>query len=211
MDAAHRSGDTFPPWQPPDTCSSTTSKPATTTSPPAACAGPGSAAATNVPARTTPTAGGGLSTRLLLLARCFAVEIYAYAVMSNHFHIVLHYDPNACQVWSDEGVARRWTEALPPKPRRGDADATKAAARESLLRDPARLARARRTLGSLSHFMKHLRILASSCACKVAVTYYFDSVLLRNIAKGRAVRVTTITTFLQLFAVAFPPRVPAGP
>ena len=95
--------------------------------------------------------------RLLLLARCFAVEIYAYAVMSNHFHIVLHYDPNACQVWSDEEVARRWTEAFPPKPRRGDADATKAAARESLLRDPARLARARRTLGSLSHFMKHLK------------------------------------------------------
>ena len=96
--------------------------------------------------------------RLLFLAQCFAVEIYAYAVMSNHFHIVLHYDPNACLEWSDEEVARRWTEAFPPKPQRGDdLEAAKAAARDMLLGDSARLARARRTLGSLSHFMKHLK------------------------------------------------------
>ena len=93
-----------------------------------------------------------------MLARCFAVEIYAYAVMSNHFHIVLHYDPNACLAWSDEEVASRWTDAFPPKVRPGhDLDAAKAAARALLLGDPARLARARRTLGSLSHYMKHVK------------------------------------------------------
>ena len=93
-----------------------------------------------------------------MLARCFAIEVYAYAVMSNHFHIVLHYDPNACLAWSNEEVAHRWTEAFPPKVRRGDdLDAAKAAARALLLGDPVRLARARRTLGSLSHFMKHLK------------------------------------------------------
>ena len=96
--------------------------------------------------------------RLLLLARCFAVEIYAYAVMSNHFHIVLHYDPNACLSWSDNEVAKRWIEAFPPKPRPGqDTDTAKAEARAVLLSDSARLDRARRTLGSLSHFMKHLK------------------------------------------------------
>ncbi len=95
--------------------------------------------------------------RLLLLAQCFAVEIYAYAIMSNHFHIVLHYDPNACLAWSDEEVARRWTEAFPPRVRQGEVDAAKEAACEQLLRDPVRLSRARRTLGSLSHFMKHLK------------------------------------------------------
>lgn len=77
--------------------------------------------------------------------------------MSNHFHIVLHYDPNACLAWSDEEVARRWIEAFPPRIRDGDVDAAKNAAREQLLRDPVRLSRARRTLGSLSHFMKHLK------------------------------------------------------
>ena len=95
--------------------------------------------------------------RLLLLARCFAVEVYAYAVMSNHFHIVVHYDPNACLAWSDEEVARRWVDAFPPKAH-GAAAARKAEAHALLLGDPDRLARARRTLGSLSDFMKHLRI-----------------------------------------------------
>ena len=96
--------------------------------------------------------------RLLMLAQYFAVEIYAYAVMSNHFHIVLHFDPNACLAWSDEEVANRWTEAFPPKVRPDqDIDAAKATARTLLLGDPVRLARARRTLGSLSHYMKHLK------------------------------------------------------
>ncbi len=97
-----------------------------------------------------------LRDRLLLLARCFAVEVYAYAVMSNHFHIVVHYDPNACLAWSDEEVARRWVDAFPPKAH-GAASAPKATARALLLGDPDRLARARRTLGSLSDFMKHLK------------------------------------------------------
>ena len=94
--------------------------------------------------------------RLLLLARCFAVEVYAYAVMSNHFHVVVYYDPKACVAWSDEEVARRWLEAFPPKTQ-GEAEAQKAQARSLLLGDPARLARARLTLGSLSDFMKHLK------------------------------------------------------
>ncbi len=33
--------------------------------------------------------------RLLALADCFTVELYGYAVMSNHYHIVLRVDPQA--------------------------------------------------------------------------------------------------------------------
>ena len=49
--------------------------------------------------------------RLELLARCFAVEVYAYSIMSNH--LVARYDPLACWRWSDEEVARRWVDAFP--------------------------------------------------------------------------------------------------
>ena len=44
--------------------------------------------------------------RMLALARCFAVEIDAYAVMSNHFHLVVHYDPKACESWSPRRLRR---------------------------------------------------------------------------------------------------------
>ena len=101
------------------------------------------------------------------LAECFAINLLTYAVMSNHFHLIVIFDPKACETWSDEEVARRWVDAFPPpKPRsraRGRIAAAriwerrKADRRELLLLNPARLERARHTLGSLSSFMKHLK------------------------------------------------------
>ena len=95
--------------------------------------------------------------RIKLLACCFAVEVYAYCIMSNHFHLVARYDPLACWRWSDEEVARRWVDAFPPKEKGQVAEERKPEARELLLGDPQRLFRARCTLGSLSGFMKHLK------------------------------------------------------
>ena len=95
--------------------------------------------------------------RLKLLACCFAVEIYAYCIMSNHFHLIARYDPLACWGWSDEEVARRWVDAFPPTKKGKVLEDRKPEARELLLGSPNRLLRARRTLGSLSDFMKHLK------------------------------------------------------
>ena len=95
--------------------------------------------------------------RLKLLACCFAVEIYAYCIMSNHFHLIARYDPLACWGWSDEEVARRWVDAFPPRKKGKVLEERKPEARELLLGSPKRLLRARRTLGSLSDFMKHLK------------------------------------------------------
>ena len=95
--------------------------------------------------------------RIRLLARCFAVEVHAYCIMGNHFHLVVRYDPLACRRWSDGEVARRWVDAFPPKEKGRVAEERRPEARELLLGDPERLFRARRTLGSLSGFMKHLK------------------------------------------------------
>ena len=95
--------------------------------------------------------------RLHSLTRCFAVELYAYSIMSNHFHLAVRYDPKACESWSDEEVAARWVDAFPPTERGTVVPERKRETRELLLGDAARLARARRTLGSLSAFMKHLK------------------------------------------------------
>ncbi|MGY6553041.1 MAG: transposase [Wenzhouxiangella sp.] len=51
--------------------------------------------------------------RIRFLAESFAVSVYAYAVMSNHFHIVMSVDPNEAAAWSDEEVARRWLRVFP--------------------------------------------------------------------------------------------------
>ena len=101
-----------------------------------------------------------LKSRLFRLAKCFAIEIDAFVIMSNHFHLVLYFDPLACNAWSDSEVADRWSEAFPPRQVRknvGNLELQKQQQRENLLKSPERLAAARRCLGSLSSFMKHLK------------------------------------------------------
>jgi REP element-mobilizing transposase RayT len=46
--------------------------------------------------------------RLDQLCRVFAVDIAAYAVMSNHYHLVLRLDRDRAQAWSLDEVIERW-------------------------------------------------------------------------------------------------------
>ncbi len=46
--------------------------------------------------------------RMLILAGIYAIDIAAYAVMSNHYHVVLHVDIERAQTWSEFEVAERW-------------------------------------------------------------------------------------------------------
>ena len=48
--------------------------------------------------------------RLQRLSDVFAVDICAYAVMSNHYHLVLHVDQQRSDRWTHEHVIRRWTQ-----------------------------------------------------------------------------------------------------
>ena len=87
------------------------------------------------------------------LGAVFAVSIYAYAVMSNHVHVVLRVDPSASQAWTDDDVADRWCRLFPPR----STDARVIALRRThLLANPERLALYRQRLGDLSWFMRCL-------------------------------------------------------
>ncbi len=46
--------------------------------------------------------------RLALLGEVFAIDIAAYAVMSNHYHVVLHVDQDRSRSWGRDEVIRRW-------------------------------------------------------------------------------------------------------
>jgi len=43
-----------------------------------------------------------LERRMLELCQIFSIEIYAYAILDNHYHIVLHLDPLEPQNWSNK-------------------------------------------------------------------------------------------------------------
>jgi REP element-mobilizing transposase RayT len=48
--------------------------------------------------------------RVKLLSSVFAIDLCAYAVMSNHYHLVVRVDEPTAQCWSDREVAERWTQ-----------------------------------------------------------------------------------------------------
>jgi REP element-mobilizing transposase RayT len=50
--------------------------------------------------------------RIKLLCSVFAIDLCAYAIMSNHYHIVLRINADAVNQWSDEDVAQRWMQVF---------------------------------------------------------------------------------------------------
>jgi len=49
-----------------------------------------------------------LEDRLLELPKVFAIDIAAYAIMSNHYHVILHINTDRAKSWSDYEVVERW-------------------------------------------------------------------------------------------------------
>ena len=94
--------------------------------------------------------------RLRVLSSVFSVRLCAYAVMSNHYHLVVKLNPDESDGWSDDEVLRRWTALfrgplLVQRYRSGESLST---AERNTVRSIAAVYRNR--LGSLSWFMKCL-------------------------------------------------------
>ena len=95
--------------------------------------------------------------RLFQLAPSFALEIDAYAIMDNHFHLIVYYDPNASKTWSDTEVANRWVAAFPPRVAGEVDEIAREVRRQAILSSPEQAAKLRSDLGSVSMFMKYFK------------------------------------------------------
>jgi len=96
--------------------------------------------------------------RLRRLAKAFSLEVHAYAIMSNHFHLVVYYDPEIAETWTDDEVVDRWLLACPPKTCPDITDSENSERLRRLwLSEPHRIERMRVHLSSLSMFMKQLK------------------------------------------------------
>ena len=49
-----------------------------------------------------------LEQEILKQAQVFAIDVAAYAVMSNHYHVVLHINKKKADSWSLDEVIERW-------------------------------------------------------------------------------------------------------
>jgi len=95
-----------------------------------------------------------IEARILELADIFAVAMHAYAVMSNHVHVVMAVEPDIAMSWSEEEVARRWLRLF--RSARDIANASLESRIEALAIQKTRIATLRRRLGDISWFMRCL-------------------------------------------------------
>jgi REP element-mobilizing transposase RayT len=89
------------------------------------------------------------------LSQVFAIEICAYAVMSNHYHLVLYVDREQAKRWTAEQVIHRWSKLhrlpyLIQRYRAPDLSAAEREAAEKLIDIW------RKRLFDISWFMRHL-------------------------------------------------------
>lgn len=91
---------------------------------------------------------GWIESRLRELSGVFAVDVNGYAVMSNHFHLVVHVDAARATAWSEHEVVERYGRLFPLAKRRYDSALKQV--RKVMLRAW------RERLGSLSWMMRAL-------------------------------------------------------
>ena len=89
--------------------------------------------------------------RLLFLTSIFSVELFGYAIMENHYHLVLNFVPRAAALWTPEEVARRWLRLFPKK-----TPELEEIWFEEVLRDPEHVEKLRKRLSTSPDFMKGL-------------------------------------------------------
>ncbi|MBN8523813.1 MAG: transposase [Planctomycetes bacterium] len=87
-------------------------------------------------------------------AGAFAVDVLAYAVMSNHLHIVIRTDPVRVVAWSPTEIATRWASAHPRTAPDGTPEPWSPAEIAERSADPTWIDTTRKRLRSLSWFMK---------------------------------------------------------
>lgn len=95
--------------------------------------------------------------QLKLLAANFGIDLLAFAILSNHFHLILRSRPDVVGTWDDTEVARRWL-MLCPKRKKKDRSPEEPNEFElnSIRNDPTRLATIRTRLSDVSWWLRLL-------------------------------------------------------
>ncbi|MDC0894937.1 hypothetical protein OAS78_14185 [Pseudomonadales bacterium] len=87
------------------------------------------------------------------LSQLFTISVYAYAIMSNHYHLVLNVEHEDL---SDEVVADRWLRLCQGREALREREDGLALQKVALLADPLRLEEIRARLSSISWFMRFI-------------------------------------------------------
>jgi REP element-mobilizing transposase RayT len=86
----------------------------------------------------------------------FGIELVAYSILSNHYHLILRNRPDVVTKWDDTEVVRRWLMICPPARCKGKPAEPTEAELNAIRRCPRKLAEIRKRLSDISWWMRLL-------------------------------------------------------
>lgn len=89
-------------------------------------------------------------------AASFGIDLLAFSLLSNHYHLILRTRPDVVASWDDTEVARRWLMICPLRKCQGKSPGPTEADLNSIRNCPIKLAQARERLSSISWWMRLL-------------------------------------------------------
>jgi REP element-mobilizing transposase RayT len=93
--------------------------------------------------------------RIEHLAKYFSIDVLAYSILSNHFHLVLRQRPDVVKQWDDTEVARRWLMICPKKKNKDGSPMEPTEPQlNSIRNDAAKVAEIRSRLSDISWWMR---------------------------------------------------------
>ncbi len=106
-----------------------------------------------------------IETELKRLAAAFGIDLLAFSILSNHFHLILRSRPDVVATWDDTEVARRWLMLCPiRKDERGKAAEPTEFELNSIRHDEDKLKLIRNRLSDISWWMRLLcQTIAQRC------------------------------------------------
>jgi REP element-mobilizing transposase RayT len=97
-----------------------------------------------------------IESRMKKLASVYAIDISAFAIMDNHYHLVLYVNSNQAQSWTDAEVVNRWSLIHKVDDKIIQASQGKVSDEAALLMASKIITEYRERLMSISWFMKEL-------------------------------------------------------
>ncbi len=95
--------------------------------------------------------------QLKLLAANFGIDLLSFAILSNHFHLILRSRPDVVGTWDDSEVARRWLMLCPIRKKKDrSAEEPNGFELNSVRNDPDKLATIRKRLSDVAWWMRLL-------------------------------------------------------
>ena len=95
--------------------------------------------------------------QLQRLSACFGIDLLCFAILSNHFHLILRSRPDVVAMWDDTEVARRWLMLCPVRKNdEGFAEEPNEAELNMVRNDPQRLETIRLRLSDIAWWMRLL-------------------------------------------------------